>query len=287
MSARWCGVGLRYRRWVVLKAPPRLRELAPAPLRRSVRHLRSLRNKVKHKVLGSVRAVDTNDPVIALTYDDGPDLEHTPAVLAALARHDAHATFFVLADQAEASPELVRRMRAQGHEIGLHGAEHFDLTRCSLREIVTVIRDGRRRLEAVLGEPVKLFRPPYGRQTVRSRLLVRAFGMDAVLWSTNARDCFQADIVEFVANALDGLTPGGIVVLHDGYAGPDRRDPNAVAQSPDFDRGELADRLIEAIAAHGWTTIPVGALLTHGPRELSQAGLFRRRVDRDTRRSRS
>ena len=156
-------------------------------------------------------------------------------------------------------------MRAAGHEIGLHGAEHFDLTRCSRRELVTVIRDGRRRLEAVLGEPVKLFRPPYGRQTVRSRLLVRAFGMDAVLWSTNARDCFQADVSEFVANALDGLTPGGIVVLHDGYAGPDRRDPTAVAQCPDFDRGELTDRLIDAITTHGWTTIPVGTLLTHGP----------------------
>lgn len=279
--------GVRYRRWVASQAPSRLREFAPAPLRRSVRRLRSLQSRLKHRVLGSVRAVDTNDPVIALTYDDGPDLEHTPAVLAALARHSARATFFVLADQAEAAPELVRRMRAEGHQIGLHGAEHLDLTRCSLRELVMVIRDGRRRLEAVLGERVRFFRPPYGRQTVRSRLLVRVFGMDAILWSTNARDCFEGGVDEFVANAIDGLTSGGIVVLHDGYAGPDRRDPSASAECPSFDRGELTDRLIDAIAAHGWTTIPVETLLTHGPRELSQAGLFRTRVDRGAGGSRS
>ena len=216
-------------------------------------------------MLGSVSAVDTTDPVIALTYDDGPDPQHTPAVLAALARHDARATFFVLAEQAEAAPELLRRTRAEGHQIGLHGAQHLDLTRSSLREIITVVRDGRRRLEAVLGEPVRHFRPPYGRQTVRSRLLVRAYGMDAILWSTNSRDCFQADIDDYVTNALNGLTPGGIIVLHDGYAGPDHRDTTAEAQPPNFDKGELTNRLLDAIATRGWTTIPVNTLLTHGP----------------------
>jgi peptidoglycan/xylan/chitin deacetylase (PgdA/CDA1 family) len=220
---------------------------------------------LKHKVLGSVSAVETTTPVIALTYDDGPDPEHTPAVLAALARHNARATFFVLAEQAEAAPELVRQTRAEGHEIGLHGAEHLDLARSSLREIITVIRNGRQRLEAVLGEPVRHFRPPYGRQTVRSRFLVRAFGMDAILWSTNARDCFPADVDEYVAQALDGLRPGGIVLLHDGYAGPDRRDTSVAAQPPSFDRGELTNRLLDAIATRGWTTIPVKTLLTHGP----------------------
>lgn len=227
--------------------------------------MRSLRGRWTHKVVGSVSAVHTADPVVALTYDDGPDPEHTPAVLAALARRGARATFFVLAEQAEAAPELVRRTRAAGHEIGLHGAQHLDLTRSSLREIITVVRDGRRRLEAVLGEPVRHFRPPYGRQTIRSRLLVRAFGMDAILWSTNARDCFQADIDEYVTRALDGLAPGGIVLLHDGYAGPDHRDTNAIAEPPTFDRGELTDRLLDKISAQHWTTIPVNELLTHGP----------------------
>ena len=60
-----------------------------------------------------------------------------------------------------------------------------------------------------------------------------------------------------MTNAFDGLTPGGIVLMHDGYAGADDRDTGARAQPPGFDRGELTERLLDAIAAKGWTTIPV------------------------------
>ena len=94
--------------------------------------------------LSSVACVATEQRVVALTYDDGPDPENTPAVLDALAAFGATATFFVLADRAEKHPELLRRIVAEGHDVGLHGEDHTRLSTLSAREALTRIRRGRR-----------------------------------------------------------------------------------------------------------------------------------------------
>src|SRR5919107_5789297 len=114
--------------------------------------------------LSSVACVATPQRVVALTYDDGPDPDHTPGVLDALARHGATATFFVLAERAEAHPDLVRRIAAEGHDVGLHGEDHTRLSALPARQALTRIRRGRRRLAAVLGRPVTLYRPADGAQ---------------------------------------------------------------------------------------------------------------------------
>lgn len=219
---------------------------------------------MKRRAFGSITSVETTNPVVALTYDDGPDPRHTPEILVTLARHGARATFFVVADLAETHPELARRVRSEGHEIGSHGGAHLDLTRSTRRESIAVIFGGRRRAEAVLGERVHLFRPPYGRQTIGTRLLARASRLKVVLWSNNSRDCFEGGIDRFVAAAMDGLAPGGIILLHDGFAGPDPRGSEPPESPPTFDRGELTARLLEAISARGWSVVPLSELLASG-----------------------
>src|SRR5258705_12507798 len=64
--------------------------------------------------------VNTERPLVGLSFDDGPDPEYTPKVLAILAKHAAHATFFVIGERAMRYPELIGRIRAKGHEIGNH-----------------------------------------------------------------------------------------------------------------------------------------------------------------------
>src|SRR6185503_9277869 len=106
----------------------------------------------------------------ALTYDDGPEPGETDAVLDALAEAGVRATFFQLVYRAEAYPDLVRRVVAAGHEVALHGIDHARLTELPTAEVRRRLNEGKQRLERVAGQPVRLFRPAYGSQTIRTYL---------------------------------------------------------------------------------------------------------------------
>jgi peptidoglycan/xylan/chitin deacetylase (PgdA/CDA1 family) len=241
----------------------RLVEATPAPIRQAARRAR---HAGETRLTGSITSVRTDDPVVAFTYDDGPHPERTPAIADALEARGARGTFFVLVDEAEARPDLVRRLVDGGHEVALHGAAHRNLRHCNLAEAHEIIRGGKRRLEAITGRPVKRFRPPFAEQTRRSYAMARAAGLDVVVWSNNTRDCYLGTVDEYVERACKKLKPGAIVLFHDGLAGPDPRvvrpDQEPLA---DFDRVDLAQRMLDAMAERDLSVVTVGELLTHGP----------------------
>jgi peptidoglycan/xylan/chitin deacetylase (PgdA/CDA1 family) len=205
-----------------------------------------------------VRSVRTREPVIAITFDDGPDLEQTPHILSVLADHRAKGTFFVLAQRAEALSVLVHEIQAAGHEVALHGDVHARLDELPLRGSFEVIRGGQRRLERLLGEPVRFFRPPWGVQTVPTYLLARASGMQVIGWSATAEDWKVGhDIDEYAEVALRDLESGGILLLHD-------RLDDVEEPSPRLDRAFILSRILEAVRDRGWRAIPVGELLRYG-----------------------
>ncbi|HEY9475326.1 MAG TPA: polysaccharide deacetylase family protein [Mycobacteriales bacterium] len=206
--------------------------------------------------VGSLRGAHTRDRVVALTYDDGPDPEHTPAVLAALARAGVRATFFPLVYRAERHPDLVRAVLDAGHEIGLHGIDHSRLTSLPADRVAAVLTEGRTRLEAVTGRPVRYFRPPYGSQTLRTRVATRRAGLDPVVWGPSARDWVDGPAAEVAGRAMDGLHPGAVVLLHDGFEVP-ADDPTP---APTFDRGEVTCRLIDLLDHAGYRVTTVGGL---------------------------
>ena len=210
--------------------------------------------------LSSVVCVRTRQLVLALTYDDGPDPDHTPPVLEALARHGAAATFFVLADNAEAHPGVVREILAAGHEVGLHGEDHTRLTDLPAREALRRVARGRRRLERQLGRPVRLFRPAYGAQSVVQYAGTRMLGMQVVIWSGWCRDWEGGDAPAAARRALGAVHPGAFLLLHDRHGD---RDP---ALPPDpLDRGEVTRRLLDGLAAAGYRTATAGDLLARHP----------------------
>jgi peptidoglycan/xylan/chitin deacetylase (PgdA/CDA1 family) len=104
--------------------------------------------------------VETSAPLVALTCDDGPAPDHTPEVLALLAKHGARATFFMIGDRAAAYPALVNTIRSGGHEVGNHYYSIRSTLRASDAEFLTNLL----RTENVLGlsGPMKLYRPPGG-----------------------------------------------------------------------------------------------------------------------------
>ena len=212
--------------------------------------------------LSSAMRVATTERVIALTYDDGPNPEQTPGVLDALARHDVRATFFVLTDRAQAHPAIVRRALAEGHEIGLHGIDHTRLTRLPAREALRRVRQGRQRLEAITGAPVRWFRPTYGALGVAALAGVRALGLDTVIWSAWARDWEEAPAQVVADRVVTALHPGAIVLLHDTT---DDEEARAAGPLPTCARADGARRVLAGMAAGGLVSVPVGDLLARYP----------------------
>jgi peptidoglycan-N-acetylglucosamine deacetylase len=208
--------------------------------------------------LGSVACARTDEPVVALTFDDGPDPEHTAAVLDVLARHAATATFFVLVDRAEARPDLVRRMVADGHEVGLHGSDHTRLSTLPPLDAVRRIAGARRRLSRLIGRPVPLYRPTYGAQSVGQLVGSRALGLEVVLWSAWCRDWEEGDPDEIAARAVRAVHPGAFLLLHDACG-----DTEVGAAT--FSRSAMTEAICRGLDDGGWRTAPVGELLRRYP----------------------
>jgi peptidoglycan/xylan/chitin deacetylase (PgdA/CDA1 family) len=155
---------------------------------------------------------------IALTFDDGPHAEGTPAVLAELDRAGVKATFYLVGEQAERLPSLSAEIAAAGHEIGIHGFRHTLL----LRRRPGALRDDLDRASAVIGEVTGAeslsYRPPYGVFSLAGLRLARE-RWAPLLWSQWGRDWEgRATPASIAALATRGLGAGSVVLLHDSDA---------------------------------------------------------------------
>jgi peptidoglycan/xylan/chitin deacetylase (PgdA/CDA1 family) len=164
--------------------------------------------------------VKTSAPLVALTFDDGPAPDHTPEVLATLARHGAHATFFLIGDRAAAFPALVDTIRAGGHEVGNHSYS----IRSTLRASDEVFLGNLLRTEDVLrlSGPTKLFRPPGGLISRSQLSAAEKHGYLCVLGSAYPYDPSHPSPAYIRWLVTKNLAPGVIVILHDGIADPSR-----------------------------------------------------------------
>jgi peptidoglycan/xylan/chitin deacetylase (PgdA/CDA1 family) len=203
-----------------------------------------------------------DEPVVALTYDDGPDPTQTPALLDVLGERQVSATFFVLVEQAEAHPEVVRRMVREGHEVALHGIDHTALTTVSGAEAARRIRSGKQRIEALTGRPIRYFRPAFGDLSVTACLAARRTGMDVVIWSAWAQDWIDASAQEVADRAVRALHPGAIVLLHDTTG---LRDPADPRPRPTFSRADVARRILAGAGEAGYQTVGLTDLLARFP----------------------
>ncbi|MHB8470736.1 MAG: polysaccharide deacetylase family protein [Gaiellaceae bacterium] len=153
---------------------------------------------------------------IALTFDDGPHAEGTPAVLAELERAGARATFFLVGEQVQRLPSLAREIADAGHEIAIHGHRHTLLLRRSPRALRD---DFARALDAIAtatGREPRVYRPPYGVFSAPALRIVRTLAWTPLLWSRWGRDWERrATPASIAAQASRGLRAGDVVLLHD------------------------------------------------------------------------
>lgn len=153
---------------------------------------------------------------VAITFDDGPHDEGTPAVLSILSRASARATFFVIGEQVERRPQLLQRIVADGHLVGLHGYRHRLQMRLTPAEVRADIERGAEVIAAVTGEAPRWHRPPYGVYSPAGLAAVRAAGMRPLLWSRWGKDWRKFTTPDRIARrALHDLSAGDVILLHD------------------------------------------------------------------------
>jgi peptidoglycan/xylan/chitin deacetylase (PgdA/CDA1 family) len=151
-----------------------------------------------------------------LTFDDGPHPEFTPQVLDALARHQAKASFFLIGDQAERFPDLVRRIAAEGHVIGNHSYSHPEFRRMDLVAQLDEIAAADRALTAVDGKALHPIRTPRGALPPRLALHLARRGRPIVFWSYDTFDYRREDAEPLLTMIRQTPPcPGDIVLMHD------------------------------------------------------------------------
>lgn len=176
---------------------------------------------------------------VVLTFDDGPSDPATPQILDVLRGNGVKAVFFLCGASAERHPEIVRRIKAEGHQIGNHTYSHPYLHLKAEAAIAGEIDRTQSVLESITGERPTLFRPPFGVRWFSLRALLERRSLKMVLWTARAYDGrLKADAL--VAQTLGQLGPGAILVMHDGdEAKPDSRtDRSATVRAlPDIIAG--------------------------------------------------
>jgi peptidoglycan/xylan/chitin deacetylase (PgdA/CDA1 family) len=162
------------------------------------------------------RRLATSEPVVAITFDDGPNPDATPAILDALGAEGVRATFFVLGRHADRWPALVARAASEGHTIANHGYHHRKLTWRTPRYVREDIALGTAAIERTGTTRPALFRAPHGQRNPWVTPIARAQGQRTVGWTLGVWDTARPGADVIARRVIRGVDSGAIVLLHDG-----------------------------------------------------------------------
>ncbi|MGZ3863733.1 MAG: polysaccharide deacetylase family protein [Bacteroidia bacterium] len=167
----------------------------------------------------SICFADTQEKIVALTFDDGPNKETTDKILSVLSEFNASATFFCIGKNIPGNEALLQKIHSQGHLIGNHSFTHsnsFDIK--GTRTIVEEINLCNETISKITGKKPLLFRPPYGVSTPPLGRAIKLTGMASIGWSIRSLDTAKrpGQVIEGIKKQLH---PGAIILLHDTITG--------------------------------------------------------------------
>jgi len=164
------------------------------------------------KAPGTYYMTNTQEKIVALTFDDGPDPIDTPAVLDILKEKDVRATFFVLGKAAQSYPFLLKRLIKEGHEIGNHGFSHD----YQQHRLVEEMNQTDQVVLAATGNHTFFYRPPGGFVSKSLLETTKRNGHVVALWSVDSKDWRNPGVKQIVDNVMKNVFPGSIILMHDG-----------------------------------------------------------------------
>lgn len=190
---------------------------------------------------------------LALTYDDGPNDPHTQHLLEVLARHNVHATFFLIGRYVQQRPDIVRELVKSGHVIGNHTFTHPLLTFKSGNELRSQFENCGRALSDSVGEHSNLFRPPFGGRRPAVLRIARHLGLETIMWNVTGYD-WNAPSAEHIERKVTSQVRGGdVILLHDGGHREFGADRSFTIKA--------TDRLISRYKAEGYEFVTVPAMM--------------------------
>lgn len=169
--------------------------------------------------------VDCNkEKCVALTFDDGPG-RYTERLLNQLKEAKVPATFYLLGQNAPVYPKTVQRMVHEGHQLGNHTLSHKSLTTLSKAQVSHEVRDSAKEIEKVAGTSPDTMRPPYG---ARNKDVDSRIDVPLVLWDVDTLDWQHRDSKKTVKIAMDEVSDGSIILMHDIHESSVKAVPNLI-----------------------------------------------------------
>ncbi|MGW4895266.1 polysaccharide deacetylase family protein [Kitasatospora sp. NPDC004240] len=205
-----------------------------------------------------LRGGEVPEPLVALTFDDGPHPEHTPRILDVLRRHEAPAAFFCIGLHALAHPDVVRRIAAEGHTLGNHTWSHAYLPDLGPVELHRQLSFTAEAIAAAGGGPVEWLRPPYGGRSPELLERVARSGLRTALWDVETSDWARPGPEVIAERVLRQVRPGSIVLMHDG--GGDRSRTAAALPA-----------VITGLRERGYRLVTLDELAAHHPAPVEPA----------------
>ena len=186
----------------------------------------------------------TEKPMIALTFDDGPNAQFTPKLLEGLKQRNVHATFFLIGENIEqnSNRNLVKQMYEEGHLIGNHTYRHLEITKLSDEEAYEEIKGTNDLIESIIGKAPEYMRPPFGSW---QRNLEKKMMIIPVLWTVDPLDWTTENVDEIVNKVVTETKENDIILLHDCY------NSSVIA----------ALRIVDLLQAEGYQFVTVDKLL--------------------------
>ncbi|MCM3712568.1 polysaccharide deacetylase family protein [Halalkalibacter oceani] len=162
----------------------------------------------------SIGKVNTEEKLVALTFDDGPDNIYTPQILDILKEKKAVATFFLVGKEIQTHQDMVRRIVQEGHGLGNHTWQHPNLETLWTEKVREEIKETQLAMEAAVGRQPDLFRPPYGSITKADMALLHEIGLRNILWSVDTLDWSGLTADDILLIVHENISKGGIILQH-------------------------------------------------------------------------
>ncbi|SFL99129.1 polysaccharide deacetylase family protein [Pelosinus propionicus] len=209
-----------------------------------------------HNIPGKLYwAGSAQDKKIALTFDDGPENEWTPKILAILKEQQVKATFFVIGRQAQAYPEMVRKIDENGHIIGNHTFDHADLTKLNAPSVKNEIAECALVINRIIGKTPALVRPPFGFHNEIADTAIYSRNNKIILWSLDTDDWQGPNAATIKERVIPKVKNGYIILQHNGV------NPHLGGSV------EALPVIIEELKKQGYTFVTIAELLEVQPYE--------------------